>query len=139
MTVALTYDVCAKGWATVELAIGDNRASFQVIYLTEPLRDLLDSAAAIISGDYSTLEVKFQDEPGEHRMQFGARGERLHVAIFRIEETFSRLQSNRGEEVLSAEWAQNVWRRCFVSGAAGPRRYRRGPAAPLTKQRRQTF
>lgn len=86
----LEYELTGKGWATVSIDNGEQRASHNISYIGPGLEELLEAALGLTKSKRRTI-ASFEDEPGENRWVF--RLERVGT-VFLVISFYDHLFSN---------------------------------------------
>jgi hypothetical protein len=114
--VEFQYSLTGSGWAEARVKSGSASAHLRVSYLSDALGDLLLAVLDIHRGAPAAT-CSWEEEPGEWRWLFTARGDRLEVRILGFKDMYDHEPVSAGREVFAAdEPADDVTR--AVAGAA---------------------
>jgi hypothetical protein len=74
------------------------QVDMRLSYLSDAPRDLVEAVLVLLRGA-TEARCCWQDEPGEHRWLFRREGDEVRLGIVRFNDTFARLDDDRGELV----------------------------------------
>ncbi|UHA71924.1 hypothetical protein [Paenibacillus sp. 481] len=101
-----TYELSGIGWASGMLEINNQESYFNVSYLSEPIKDLLDGLLQLLPGcvpeDELQTEVTFEwySEPGGLKWMLKCLGhEKLNISIVSYADMYCKSEANKSVEI----------------------------------------
>src|SRR5262249_49752251 len=96
MSVAFTYELVGRGWASCSLEVGNQRVTLTASYLSDALGELLAAIIAMVRGASRTT-ASLAEEPGEHVWVFESPTKgRVRIRIFEFRDRWRGRTSETG-------------------------------------------
>ncbi len=89
------------GWFAAQFSNETEELTLCVSYLSDAPRDFLASIALLFEGK-ANAECRWQDEPGEYRLQLARKDDVIVLRILSLKDSFSRLTDIDGNAIFNA-------------------------------------